>query len=69
MPHRNRRAGMLVPINEFIVRFENELERIERDRAVRLHTEMGHGLIGKEIGRVFQHPQPVDSERPIQLSK
>ena len=69
MSHGNRGASVAVLINKFIVRLENELSWVERDRAVRVHAEMGHGLIGEEIGRVVQHSQSLESKRPIQRSK
>ena len=69
MANGDHGAGIPVSINKLIVDLENELVRIERGRAIRMHGQMCDRLVRKEIGRAIQIVQPLKSHRPIELAK
>jgi hypothetical protein len=46
-------ARIVIGVSKLIVELQNVFYRIERSRAVRVHDEMGNGLVGKEIRLFF----------------
>src|SRR3954470_13510915 len=62
------RSGVAIAIKKLIVELEDELARIERLRAVRMHRKLRQGLVGEEVRRVFEFEKAIHRDRPIEFT-